>query len=121
MKYLSLDIPGPNADTTQQLQAPPSLPEVLKGSDQNAIVQISQLGYNLFFFAVLVIAVIVIMFSGVQIITSKGDSEKIKSARTRLVYSIIGLIVLLGGFFIVNTLSTILGVKPQFLNTGTSP
>ncbi len=115
MSYLALKVPGPNdTEKTLELPAPSGLPEVLAGSDKDAIFQISQTGYNLFFYSIIFIATAVIILSGIQIITSGGDSEKIKSAKARLFYAVIGLVVLLGAFFILGTLTTsILEVKPQ--------
>lgn len=113
-RILALKIPGPEGGQTKDLTPPEGLLEGLKtGADQNPVLQLSQLGYNIFFLAALIIGVAVIMLSGIQIITSGGDSEKIKSAKSRLMYAIIGLVILLGAFFILNVLSSILGVKPQ--------
>lgn len=109
MKFLALEIPGSEGKSI----IPPSLKgtPLYKGDVDNPLIQIAQLGYNLFFYITLFIAVVVILTSGIQIITSKGDSEKIKTARARIIYAIVGLVVLLGAFFILSTLSTIIGVK----------
>lgn len=51
------------------------------------------------FFAVLV-------YGGILWMISNGEEGKIKSARTMIVYSVMGLIIILGGFAIVNFVTT---------------
>src|SRR3989338_10606446 len=57
------------------------------------------------------LAVFMIIWSGIQWITSEGDKTKLQAAKTRLTYSIIGLLVIFLSFFIVNIIGTIFGVK----------
>lgn len=48
------------------------------------------------------VAVIVIIFGGVQYTTSAGDSGKVKKAKDTIMYGIIGLVVALMAYSIVN-------------------
>lgn len=48
---------------------------------------------NIFSFVVGVIAVIMIIIGGIKYITSGGDSNNISSAKTTIIYAIIGLVV----------------------------
>ena len=48
---------------------------------------------NIFSFIVGVIAVIMIIIGGIKYITSGGDSNNISSAKTTIIYAIIGLVV----------------------------
>lgn len=57
-----------------------------------------------------VIALILIIYSGIKYITSRGDQTAIESAKKTLTYAIIGLIVIFLSFFIVNLISTLTGV-----------
>lgn len=41
-----------------------------------------------------VIAVIIIIISGIQMITSSGDSNKVKSARDTIIYASVGIVVI---------------------------
>lgn len=59
----------------------------------------------------ILIAVIMILWSGIQWITSEGDKTKLQAAKTRLSYSVIGLIVMFSAFFIINIIGTFFGVK----------
>ena len=56
------------------------------------------------------------VIGGMQWITSGGDKTKLEAARKRITYAIIGLIVALMSFLIVNILGYLFGVK--LLNIG---
>ncbi|MBQ8996572.1 hypothetical protein IJ095_00885 [Candidatus Saccharibacteria bacterium] len=57
---------------------------------------------NRIFWVVGVLAVIMIIVAGVQMITSAGDSGAVTKAKRTLVYSIVGLIVAVLAYAIVN-------------------
>ena len=52
------------------------------------------------------IAVIVIILGGVQYTTSAGDSGKVKKAKDTIMYGIIGLVIALLAYSIVNFVLT---------------
>lgn len=62
-----------------------------------------------------VIAVFLIVYSGVQYVTSSGDKEKVDNARKRLTYAIIGLIFIFLSFLIINFISQFTGVDVEQL------
>ncbi|MEX2007504.1 MAG: hypothetical protein WD992_01910, partial [Candidatus Levyibacteriota bacterium] len=62
----------------------------------------------------IVLTVAFIILSGIQWIISGGDKQKLQAARGRLIYSIVGLIVIAGAFFIVSTVISLLGGNPSF-------
>ena len=49
-----------------------------------------------------IVAVIVIIIGGVKYMTSSGDAGKVKSAKDTILYGIIGLIICVLAFAIVN-------------------
>lgn len=57
---------------------------------------------NLLLFGIGIVAIILIIHSGLKYITSRGDPANIKSAKDTLLYAVIGLIVALMAFTIVN-------------------
>ena len=58
------------------------------------------------------VAVVMIILGGVQYTTSSGDAAKVKKAKDTILYGIIGLVVALLAFAIVNfVLGNIFGVK----------
>lgn len=67
-------------------------------------------GIELLLIVVGFLAVIFIIFSGFKYVTSAGDSAKIKQAKDTLVYSIIGLVVALLAFAIVQFVTKQLGL-----------
>ena len=78
-----------------------------------------QIGINLLFLVGIILGVIFVILSGIQWILSGGDKQKIESARGRLTYSIIGLLVIAASFLIVRTVISLIGGNPNFfLNTG---
>ena len=57
---------------------------------------------NVVFGVVGIVAVIMIIIGGVNYTTSQGDSQKIQKAKNTIMYGIIGLVVVLLAFAIVN-------------------
>ena len=72
---------------------------------------IFSLGITLMIITAIIIAIFFLIWSGIQWITSEGDKQKLQAARNRLTYSIIGLVIVLVAFFIVNIMGTLFGVK----------
>ena len=57
---------------------------------------------NVLLWAVGILSVIMIIFSGLRYITSAGDASKTKSAQSTLTYSVVGLIVAIMAYAIVS-------------------
>ncbi len=109
MRLLSLTLPG------GKIEAPSGIPTGgLSGKGGDAI----NLAIQLIFVVGIVLAVAFVIISGIQWIISGGDKTKLQAARGRLTYAIVGLVVILGAFFIVSTVTSLLGGNPRFfLNT----
>ncbi len=59
-----------------------------------------------------VIAVVVMIMGGISFITSQGDTNKVTKARNTILYGVVGLIVALLAFAIVNfVMSDMLGIQ----------
>lgn len=57
-----------------------------------------------------IVAVVVIIFGGVQYMTSTGDAGKVKKAKDTILYGVIGLVICVLAFAITNfVIGTILG------------
>jgi multisubunit Na+/H+ antiporter MnhB subunit len=63
-----------------------------------------------------VLAVVMIIISAFKFATSAGDSAKLTSAKNTLLYSIIGLVVALASFWIVNTVLDEVGAAKTTTN-----
>lgn len=74
---------------------------VCASKDDKASVLIKDV-VNLLLFVIGVIAVIMIVVGGIRYTTSNGDSGAIKSAKDTILYAIVGLVIALLSFAIVN-------------------
>lgn len=54
-----------------------------------------------------VVALFLIIISGIKFITSGGDPKQVEGARHTMTYAIIGLIIILLSFFIINVIAKV--------------
>lgn len=106
MHYLAqgFKIPGSSAE----VPIPSGIPSSLTGGLDTTGVSVIQLVFNSLFFVLGIITVVTIILSGIQWITSGGDPSKVAAARARLMYGVIGLVVAVLSFVIVQFVYTIL-------------
>ncbi|MCB9820285.1 hypothetical protein H6796_03240 [Candidatus Nomurabacteria bacterium] len=71
-------------------------------SDRTRLPELVTSIVNILFYIVGVVAVIMIIVSGIKYTTANGDANKIQSAKNTLMYSVVGLIVAFLSFAIVN-------------------
>lgn len=102
-------IPGNEGPT--KLVAPSGTSEVIQKGGETAGSALAQTAFDWLFYIAIILAVLFIMWSGIQWITSGGDVDKLQSAKKRLMYAIIGLIVVLMAFVIVRVVLTTLGAN----------
>ena len=57
---------------------------------------------NTMLFIVGVLAVVMIIFSGIRYTSSRGDPKAVESAKSTLLYSIVGLVIAIFAYAIVN-------------------
>lgn len=62
------------------------------------------------------VALIFIIWSGIQIITANGDPEKISGAKKTLTFAIIGFVFILLSFVIFNGMFGLLGISQDVVN-----
>jgi hypothetical protein len=53
---------------------------------------------------------VMLILSGIKIITAGGDKEKIASAQTAIIHAILGIVIVAGSFLIVEIVTSVLGV-----------
>lgn len=58
-----------------------------------------------------IIAIIIIILSGIRFITSGADAKKLETARHSLVFAIFGLLLVLFSFLILNLIGYITGAE----------
>jgi glucose dehydrogenase len=56
-------------------------------------------------------AIILIVLSGIRILTSGGDAARVAKAKTSLYYSIIGFVIVLSSFLILRVISYVTGAE----------
>ena len=104
---LSLNVGG------RQINPPAGVPTGGLGAGEGGQKAI-QLGVDVVFIIGIVLAVAFIIISGIQMVVSGGDKQKVQAVRSRLTYSIIGLVIILAAFLIVSTVIFLLGGDPSF-------
>ena len=67
---------------------------------------------NTILYAVGIISVVMLIWGGIRYITSGGDSKKVTDAKNTILYAIIGLIVAILSFAIVNFVINAVGGTP---------
>lgn len=75
---------------------------------------------NILLWVVGILSVIMIIYSGLRYITSAGDAAKTKSAQSTLTYAVVGLIVAILAWAIVNMVLDRIGVKTSSNTTYSS-
>lgn len=124
---LSLKIPGSSNEPSQTLVSPSGIPSTLTGDISNTGAVLFQTGISWLLYIATTLAIIMLMWGGIQWITSSGDPEKLSSAKRKLTFAIIGLVISLSAFFIVRVVITILGgdagnlLNPTKFFTPTNP
>ena len=56
------------------------------------------------------ISIIALVISGIMYLTSAGNDKQISTAKTAMTWSIVGIIVALSGYIIINTIDFLLSV-----------
>lgn len=105
-----LTLPGRNNEP-QVVVGPSSIPEPLQGGFSLTGVNLITFTINTISLVGGTIALIMIIWSGIQIITSSGDPAKMARGKSRLFFAIIGLIVMLASYFIVNNVLKLTGTN----------
>ena len=72
--------------------------EYFPRSNNNTLLDI----FNYVYAVLGIIAVIMVVYAGIQMVISQGNSEKVATARRTVIYSIVGLIIIILSGTIVN-------------------
>lgn len=81
-----------------EIEAPAGVPRGGSGTLSSAI----GVGIQIFLIVVIVASLLYIVWAGTNWIRSNGDPQKIEAARMQIVYAVIGLVVALLSFALVN-------------------
>lgn len=100
MKELALTFPG------GEILRTPSSPNF-----DFSLNSVLQTGLKLMLVLAILLALFFIIWAGIQWIMSGGNKEGLEKAKGRLTYAIIGLIVALFAFAIINVFEAFLGIN----------
>jgi amino acid transporter len=67
---------------------------------------------NLMLFIVGILSVIIIIFGGIRYVISRGKEDEVKNAKNTILYSVIGLIVAIIAYALVNWVFGVVGNNP---------
>ena len=101
MKYLALTIPGNNGSI--DIKAPS---DIMSTGGPHTLDNIISAGLNLAMVVAVIACLLMLILGGFNWITSEGDKQKVASARNRILFSVIGLIVVFISFMIINIIYT---------------
>lgn len=96
-----------------KITPPDGIPTVT-GDPSGFVGKIIQNGLTILITVAFVIALVWTMIAGIRFITAGSDPKTISSAWSQIYWGIIGLVVVLGSFAIINIVQTFFGV--QILN-----
>ena len=101
-KLLALSVAGPNG----QIEV------TAKGVPSGGLIELARaigVAFDLLFIAAILLCLFVIIWGGFSWMTSGGDKQKLSQARQKIVFAVIGLIVVFLAIFIVNLIWTLFG------------
>lgn len=79
-----------------------TLPDPVGGEDQHNLVANVTGIINAIIAALGIVAVVVVLIGGVNYMTSSGDAAKVEKAKKTILYGVIGLVICVLSFAIVN-------------------
>ncbi len=107
MSLLAITLPGGPNGGSVQINPPAGIP-------QGGIAVTSKVIGNatsIMLILTVILSLIFLIVGGMQWIQSGGDKQKVAGARARITYAIIGLVIALVSFFIVNVVGLVFNVK----------
>lgn len=96
----------PTASAAGSLISPGDNPELISGATggEGSIRSLALRIINYFLGFLGIVAVIMVIYGGVTYVTAGGKDESIQNAKKIIMYSIVGIIIILLSFAVVNTI-----------------
>lgn len=105
MNDLALTIPGLSATASPiTVQSP-------NGVGTYSISYLLSTGLTIFIIFAIILTLFFLIYGGIDMISSGGDKQKVVNARHKLTFAVVGLIVVLLSFFIVNLVGGVFGIN----------
>ncbi|MCL2173848.1 hypothetical protein FWH58_00900 [Candidatus Saccharibacteria bacterium] len=90
------------AQSEKEENKPAVCDDLEKGGSDQGVIGIVRNVINILLFIGGIIAVIVIIVSGIRFASSRGDSNAVTKARQNIVYAVAGLVIMVVAFAVVN-------------------
>ncbi|PIT89175.1 MAG: hypothetical protein COU27_01590 [Candidatus Levybacteria bacterium CG10_big_fil_rev_8_21_14_0_10_36_7] len=103
MKYLAIQV-----ENFGQISPPPNIPTSSSGLTLSTLISFL-LGFAIAVGIIFTLAMIV--YGGFNWITSEGDKKKIEAARNTIVWSFVGLFLMVAALLIINIFTTALSLN----------
>lgn len=113
MKLLALKIGGDGAQTFT-IQPPSQIANIVNHQNLQSLIKFA---INLLLTASVLLALFFLIFGGLRWILSQGDKKQLEEAQKTVQYAIVGLVLVLLSFFIINFIGFLTGtslLKVQF-------
>lgn len=107
-------VPGCVKETIEIKDKADKVIDTIQNANVATLDCVSAVVKNIIFGAFLfagIVAVILIIYSGIKFILSGGDPKQVEGARKTMTYAIIGFVLILLSFAILNLISTVTGVN----------
>lgn len=108
IEKIALTVPGNPEGTPYILKPVAGMPSSGGINTINAIVQWAT---TTLLIVGSLLAILLIIFGGIKIITSGGDKAALESGRKFVVFAVIGLAIIFSSFFIMSVIQSIFGVR----------
>lgn len=86
-------------------------PRGIPGGGLKELTTIFRNSYTIMLIIVIILSLVFIVLGGIQWITSGGDKSKLQSARGKITWAVIGLIISFVSFFIVSLIGNFFDVE----------
>lgn len=83
---------------------------------QLCLTQLPQFLIQLIFIIGVIVAIIFIIYGGIKWVLSGGDKSAVESARNHIIAAIVGLIIVVGAFFIIGIIFQLVGADNPVTN-----
>lgn len=108
IEKLTLKTPGNDATDGNSFEINPIQNQPTGGlSDLQSIIS---WGTTVLLFGATVLAIFLLIFAGIQWITSGGNKEKVQTAQKKIIWTIIGLVVIFSSFMIISIIGSLVEV-----------
>jgi len=102
-KLIALSVNG------KKINGPTGVPTIETGTTLNKLISV---GIELLILLALILCIVFIVWGGINWIMSEGDKQRLNQARQKVLFAVIGLIVVFLAFAIISFIFQVFGLGP---------